>query len=110
LNEIEACEQVLIIGTTLATYSGFRILKHALELGKPTMILNVGPTRADGMEGVEKIEWKSGDVLREVCVMLLGQETERDPELRRLLTSGVVQPPIDRRDDILPAEFAINLE
>ena len=35
------------------------------------MMLNVGPTRADGLDGIEKIEWKSGDVLREVCTMLL---------------------------------------
>lgn len=44
-----------------------RLLKHALELKKPVMLLNVGPTRADGIPGVEKIDIASGIVMREVA-------------------------------------------
>ena len=43
-----------------------RLLKHALELNKPVLILNVGPSRADGYPGVEKIEMASGLIMKEV--------------------------------------------
>lgn len=75
------------MGTTLATYSAFRcvlfprirfrnrlqsshgphrLLKHALELQKPVLFVNVGPTRADGLPGVEKLDVPSGLVMRDV--------------------------------------------
>lgn len=55
------------------TYLSTRLVKHALELKKPTMLLNVGPTRADGLPGVEKIDVPSGAVMRQVAkeVMLV---------------------------------------
>jgi NAD+-dependent protein deacetylase sirtuin 4 len=42
------------------------LLKHALELKKPVLMLNVGPSRADGYPGVEKIEIASGMIMKEV--------------------------------------------
>ena len=42
-----------------------RLVRHALELKKPVLLLNVGPTRADGVPGVEKIEMSSRDVMRD---------------------------------------------
>jgi len=86
--------RLLVIGTTLATYSAFRIVKHALELDKSVLILNVGPTRGDAL-GVEKVEWKSGDILSEAVRLALGSKVNRDPELKQLLESGVVQPPLE---------------
>lgn len=48
------------------------MLKHALELKKPVLMLNVGPTRADTLDPpIEKIEIPSGDVLREVVRALV---------------------------------------
>jgi NAD-dependent deacetylase sirtuin 4 len=41
-------------------------VKHAIELGKPVVLLNMGPTRADGLRGVEKIEIPTGQIIREV--------------------------------------------
>jgi len=93
--DIESCDRLLVIGTTLATYSAFRIVKHAVEIGKPVLILNIGPTRADGIEHIVKIEMKSGDILRDVCSVILGSKTHHDPELHRLMTSGVIQPPVE---------------
>jgi hypothetical protein len=43
-----------------------RLLKHALELNKPVLILNIGPSRADGHPGIEKIEIASGLIMRDV--------------------------------------------
>ncbi|KAI9440563.1 DHS-like NAD/FAD-binding domain-containing protein, partial [Lactarius indigo] len=68
---IENADRLFILGTTVATYSAFRLLKHALELRKPVLYLNVGPTRADGIPGVEKLEIPTGEVMREVAHSLL---------------------------------------
>lgn len=35
-----------------------------MELHKPILMLNIGPTRADDIPGIEKIELPSGAVLR----------------------------------------------
>lgn len=48
-----------------------RLLRHALELHKPVLLLNLGPTRADGLQGVEKIEISSGAVMRDVVKAVL---------------------------------------
>jgi len=69
--DVEECDRLLVIGTTLATYSAFRIVKHALELKKPVFILNTGPTRADQLPGIEKVDGRSGSVLPEVVRTLL---------------------------------------
>ena len=60
-----------MIGTTLATYSAFRIVKHAVELNKPVFILNMGPTRADELPGIQKVDGLSGGVLPEVVRTIL---------------------------------------
>ncbi|KIY51845.1 DHS-like NAD/FAD-binding domain-containing protein [Fistulina hepatica ATCC 64428] len=69
-HDIEVCDRLLLIGTTLATYSAFRVLRHAQQLHKPVLVINVGPTRADGVEGVERIDMPSGAILRQVATHL----------------------------------------
>jgi len=91
MNQVYNCQSMLVIGTTLATYSAYSLVKRAHELNKPIIILNIGPTRADELDGVEKFEWKSGDVLREVCKTILDSGIERDVMVRKLLGSGVVK-------------------
>ena len=68
---VEECDRLLVIGTTLATYSAFRIVKHALELKKPVFILNTGPMWADELPGIEKVDGFSGSVLPEAVRTLL---------------------------------------
>lgn len=48
----------------------FSIVQHALDLKKDVLLLNVGPTRADSL-GVEKIEWESGDVLKDASTRVV---------------------------------------
>lgn len=89
---IELADRLLIVGTTLATFSAFRcflkndisyaigsdytvqffrLLRHALELRKPILMLNVGPTRADTISPpIEKIEIASGLVMRDIVKTL----------------------------------------
>ncbi|KAG8936903.1 hypothetical protein FRC02_009993 [Tulasnella sp. 418] len=89
---VETCDRLLVVGTTLATYSAFRLLKHAMELHKPVLMLNVGPTRADTISSLEKIDIQSGSVLPSVCRTL---STSGDTTLTRLLSIGIVQPPAE---------------
>ncbi|KAF8269824.1 DHS-like NAD/FAD-binding domain-containing protein [Lactarius quietus] len=93
-NIIENADRLFILGTTVATYSAFRLLKHALELRKPVLYLNVGPTRADGMTGVEKLEIPTGEVMRDVAHKVLGTRASNDLDLRDMLRSGVIKPSI----------------
>ncbi|KAG2178928.1 hypothetical protein INT43_001775 [Umbelopsis isabellina] len=68
---VESCEAMLIVGSSLATFSAFRLVKRAKELGKPVGVLNMGPTRSDNI-----IDWKIElnssvvleNVMRQVCI------------------------------------------
>lgn len=90
-----------------------RLLKYALDLKKPVMLLNVGPSRADGIPGVEKVDLASGTVLREVAravmcrsssstrhksanlgtILISGTRAKDDPIVVEMLRSGIIKPP-----------------
>jgi NAD-dependent deacetylase sirtuin 4 len=53
-----------VLGTTLATYSAYRLVKQAVEEDKPVLMINTGPTRADKLESVGRMDKRAGDVLR----------------------------------------------
>ncbi|PBK99734.1 DHS-like NAD/FAD-binding domain-containing protein [Armillaria gallica] len=91
--DIERSDRVLIIGTTLSTFSAFRLLKHALDIGKRVLVINVGPTRADGVRGVERMDVASGEIMTDVVRVLLGSRVREDAVIREMLKSGVVKPP-----------------
>ncbi|KAJ4475043.1 DHS-like NAD/FAD-binding domain-containing protein [Lentinula aciculospora] len=97
--DIENSDRVLLMGTTLATYSAFRLLKHALELNKPVLMINVGPSRADGVEGVHKLDIASGDVMRDVVQNVLRNSGVIDPMVDKMLSSGIRRPPVKDDDD-----------
>ncbi|GMK56829.1 hypothetical protein CspeluHIS016_0306690 [Cutaneotrichosporon spelunceum] len=61
---VEAASSLLVLGTTLATYSAFRLIKTAREQGKPVLMISLGPSRADDLDGVEKMERVAGPILR----------------------------------------------
>ena len=44
----------------------YRLLTYAIKLKKPVLLLNVGPTRADGLPGLVKLGVRSGAVLGDV--------------------------------------------
>jgi NAD-dependent SIR2 family protein deacetylase len=43
----DAAEALLVVGSSLAVYSGFRFVRRASERGLPIAVVNIGPTRAD---------------------------------------------------------------
>ncbi|MCE2028475.1 NAD-dependent protein deacetylase [Sessilibacter corallicola] len=44
---VEKCDAVVVIGSSLMVYSGYRFCKRAAELNKPIVVINDGRTRAD---------------------------------------------------------------
>jgi NAD-dependent SIR2 family protein deacetylase len=40
---------MLVVGSSLMVYSGFRFVQMAASAGKPVTAVNLGRTRADGM-------------------------------------------------------------
>lgn len=49
LETLHASDALLVIGSSLMVYSGFRFCRHASEWGKPMATLNLGRTRADSL-------------------------------------------------------------
>ena len=47
LDVLEEASQLLVMGTSLATYSAFRLVKQAHEQKKPILMISLGPSRAD---------------------------------------------------------------
>jgi NAD-dependent SIR2 family protein deacetylase len=84
---VDKNDAFIFVGTSLATYSAYRLVKAAQEQGKRTIIVNLGPTRADGIVD-DKIEIGSSTILPAVAQRLAGKPAERDAILRRLLQSG----------------------
>lgn len=64
LSLVSNADRLLVMGTSLATYSAFRLVKQAREEGKPVLMISLGPSRADKLDGVDKMERKAGEVLR----------------------------------------------
>jgi NAD-dependent deacetylase sirtuin 4 len=56
---------VLVLGSSLQVFSGYRIILQAKELGLATAIVNIGETRADHLVDV-KINAKCSDVMKEL--------------------------------------------
>ncbi|CAO1622535.1 unnamed protein product [Parajaminaea phylloscopi] len=93
---VDQASRFLLIGTSLATYSAFRLVKSAVEQGKPCLILNRGPTRADEIVP-DKIELGSSETLTRVARALSKGREAKDPVLRRLLESGAIVAPRSRK-------------
>lgn len=49
MDAVRRADALLVVGSSLMVYSGFRFARHASELGKPVAIVNRGRTRADDM-------------------------------------------------------------
>jgi len=57
---------ILVLGSSLSTYSAYRICLQAVKINKEIAIVNIGETRADDIASL-KIETKCTDVVPELC-------------------------------------------
>jgi NAD+-dependent protein deacetylase sirtuin 4 len=58
----DACDVLLVIGSSLTVYSGRRFIYKAQQEGKPIGVINLGPTRADEAAAV-KLEASIGEAM-----------------------------------------------
>ena len=59
---LEAADAMLIVGSSLMVYSGFRFVEAAAHSGRPIAAVNLGRTRADGLLAL-KVEAPCDDAL-----------------------------------------------
>lgn len=62
MERVDEADALLVAGSSLTVWSGFRFVKRASERAIPIAIVNIGPTRGDELAEI-KVEAKVGDVL-----------------------------------------------
>jgi len=65
--QVEESDALLVVGSSLFVFSGYRFVTQARDLGIPIAVVNIGPTRADAIVDL-KIEAKAGDVLPKILL------------------------------------------
>jgi NAD-dependent SIR2 family protein deacetylase len=72
LAAVEAADLLLVVGSSLAVYSGYRFLRRAVECGIPIAIVNRGPVRGEE-HAVLKVEASTGATLDALATALTGR-------------------------------------
>ena len=62
MERLDEADALLVVGSSLTVWSGFRFVKRAAERGIPVAIVNIGPTRGDELAAV-KVDGECGAVL-----------------------------------------------
>jgi NAD-dependent SIR2 family protein deacetylase len=60
---LAASDALLVAGSSLMVYSGYRFVEEAVVAGKPVAVVNIGRTRADAVLSL-KVEREVGEALR----------------------------------------------
>jgi NAD-dependent SIR2 family protein deacetylase len=68
---LEEADAVLVVGSSLAVFSGYRFVRRAAELSKPIVVVNSGATRADTLAEL-KLGGSCGALLRAAVQLLPG--------------------------------------
>lgn len=50
---VDSSDALLVTGSSLTVFSGYRFVRHAAATGKPVAIVNRGPTRGDDLAAVK---------------------------------------------------------
>jgi NAD-dependent SIR2 family protein deacetylase len=66
---LEAGEALLVVGSSLAVFSGFRFVRRAAERGMPIGFLNLGPARGDELAQV-RVDARAGEALPQLVAAL----------------------------------------
>ncbi|EPC00276.1 hypothetical protein L861_07205 [Litchfieldella anticariensis FP35 = DSM 16096] len=75
LAALQAAEALLVVGSSLMVYSGYRFAREAARQGKPIACLNRGRTRADDLYAL-KCEQSIGEALTALTANLDGERQE----------------------------------
>jgi NAD-dependent deacetylase sirtuin 4 len=60
---VDQAEALLVVGSSLTVFSGFRFVHGAATRGMPVAIVNLGTTRADTLEVAVRVRARAGDAL-----------------------------------------------
>ena len=74
---LDAADAVLVVGSSLMVYSGFRFVQAAAAAGKPVAALNLGRTRADDLLAL-KVEAPVGATLAALVQQVAGEPARPD--------------------------------
>ncbi|ADI15734.1 NAD-dependent protein deacetylase [Truepera radiovictrix] len=66
---LERAEALLVVGSSLTVFSGYRFVVRAVQTGRPVYILNRGPTRGDDAAAL-KLEAPLGEALPKLAALL----------------------------------------
>jgi len=69
LNALRGADAMLVVGSSLMVYSGYRFARAAAEQGLPLIIINRGVTRADPLATIN-IQADCGAALMQLCARL----------------------------------------
>ena len=75
---VDAADALLVAGTSLAVFSGYRFLRRAVERKIPVAIVNLGPVRGEEHASV-KVEESTGKALAELAGLLTDAKNEAGP-------------------------------
>ena len=68
---LEQAQGLLVVGSSLMVFSGFRFVRHAHQQGIPVACINPGLTRADDLFDL-KVAADCGDTLTQLALRLIG--------------------------------------
>jgi NAD-dependent deacetylase sirtuin 4 len=66
---LAAGQSLMVVGSSLTVYSGFRFVRHAHEVGQSIAIVNLGPTRGDALATV-RVSARVGALLPRLAAAL----------------------------------------
>ncbi|WP_442808431.1 NAD-dependent protein deacetylase [Trinickia soli] len=73
---LEGADAMLVVGSSLMVFSGFRFCRWAADAGTPIAAINMGLTRADSLFSL-KVEAPCGDALAEVLARIVPSASYR---------------------------------
>jgi NAD-dependent deacetylase sirtuin 4 len=92
---VQDASSVLVIGSSLATYSAYRLLKEANDQAKPISMISIGPSRGDPLVQDDlRFDLTSTEVLR-ATLALMRPVGGPDATFDKLASSGVIKE-VDR--------------
>ena len=78
---LDRAELLLVVGSSLAVFSGLRFVRRAAERGLPIAIVNLGETRGDPYATL-RVHARAGEALPALARALLGERVDREPPIR----------------------------
>ncbi len=74
-NLINSAQGLIVIGSSLSVYSGYRFCRYAVSLNKPLVILNQGETRADSLSQ-HRFSYAPFSLLEQVAQHVISSQKE----------------------------------